>query len=112
MNTLGDLTNRENRAFYQRFGSDYTDNSPANLGGYPADGIPDDINGDQAADLARKTTRNFVSELLRRAYAPIAKLGTVAKNEVGFAQREFRAGLYRAAGARGATCAAGWAAAR
>ncbi len=32
---------------------------------------PDDINGDQAAELARKTTGNFVSELLRQAYAPI-----------------------------------------
>ena len=28
---------------------------------------PNDINGDQAAELARKTTWNFVSELLRRA---------------------------------------------
>jgi hypothetical protein len=33
---------------------------------------PDDINGDQAADLARKTAGNFVTELLRRAYAPIS----------------------------------------
>ena len=59
---------------------------------------PDDINGDQAADLARKTTGNFVSELLRRAYAPIAKLGGGIKKEAMFAQKEFRAGLYRAPG--------------
>jgi hypothetical protein len=62
---------------------------------------PNTINGDQAADLARKTTGNFVSELLRRAYAPIAKLGAVAKKEAGFAQHEVRAGFYRAAGAGG-----------
>ncbi|MGO9771291.1 MAG: hypothetical protein ACLPSW_17410 [Roseiarcus sp.] len=60
---------------------------------------PDDINGDQAADLARKTTGNFVGELLRRAYAPIAKCGDLIKKEGGFAQHEFRAGFYRAAGA-------------
>jgi hypothetical protein len=59
---------------------------------------PDDINGDQAADLARKTTGNFVSELLRRAYAPIAKFGAVVKTEAMFAQKEFRSGLYRAPG--------------
>ena len=59
---------------------------------------PNDINGDQAADLARKTTGNFVSELLRQAYAPIAKLGAVAKKEAGFAGHEFRAGFYRAPG--------------
>ena len=57
---------------------------------------PDDINGDQAAALARKTAGNFVSELLRRAYTPIHKF---AKNEAGFAQKELRAGFYRAAGA-------------
>ena len=60
---------------------------------------PNDINGDQAAELARKTTGNFVSELLRRAYAPIAKLGAAVKKEAGFAQHEIRAGVYRAAGA-------------
>ncbi len=59
---------------------------------------PHDINGDQAAELARKTAGNFVSELLRRAYAPIKKLGAVAKSEAKFAQKEFRAGLYRASG--------------
>jgi hypothetical protein len=42
---------------------------------------PDDINGDQAAELARKTTGNFVCELLRRAYEGV------------------RDGFYRAVGA-------------
>ncbi len=59
----------------------------------------DDINGDQAAELARKTTGNFVSELLRRAYAPIRQLGAIATNEAKFAQKEIRAGLYRSTGA-------------
>jgi hypothetical protein len=61
----------------------------------------DDINGDQAAELARKTAGNFVAELLRRAYAPIAKLGDGIKKEAGFAQHEVRAGFYRAVGAGG-----------
>ena len=66
---------------------------------------PDDLNGDQAAELARKTTGNFVSELLRKAYAPIHKVGAVVQNEANFAQKEIRAGIYRAAGT--ATFAAG-----
>jgi hypothetical protein len=41
---------------------------------------------------------NFVSELLRRAYAPIAKLGAAARTEALFAQKEFRSGFYRASG--------------
>ena len=50
-----------------------------------------DIIGDQAAEVAQKTTGNFVTELLRIAYA-------VVTNEGKFAQKEIRAGLYRAAG--------------
>ena len=61
-------------------------------------GAPDDINGDQAAELARKTAGNFVSELLRRAYAPIQKLGGVVTAETKVALKEYRAGIYRAAG--------------
>jgi hypothetical protein len=52
---------------------------------------PDDINVDQALELARKTTGNFVSELLRRAYAGVT-------SESKFAQKEFRASFYRASG--------------
>jgi prepilin-type N-terminal cleavage/methylation domain-containing protein len=45
VNTLGDLTNRENRPFYSRFSSDF-----AGLNGGP-DGIPDDLNSDNIWDL-------------------------------------------------------------
>jgi len=51
---------------------------------------PNDINGDQAAELARKTTGNFVSELLRRAYGFV----------VNEAPKGVRDGFYRAVGTR------------
>jgi hypothetical protein len=54
---------------------------------------PNDINGDQAAELARKTMRNFVSELLRRAYTPIQRFGGV----LTAALKEYRAALSRRA---------------
>lgn len=41
LNTLGDLTNRENRAFSPRFANDYVNNTTGVVG---ADGIPDDQN--------------------------------------------------------------------
>ena len=50
-------------------------------------------------ELARSTTGNFVSELLRRAYAPIRVVGAFVKSEASLAQKEIRAGFYRAAGA-------------
>ena len=49
------------------------------------------IHGDQAIDLSRKTTGNFVSELLRSAYS-------LCRDEGAVAWKEFRAGIYRAAG--------------
>ena len=49
---------------------------------------PNDINGDQSVELAGKTTGNFVSELLRGAYAQIRKSGAVIRD-----------GFYREAGA-------------
>jgi hypothetical protein len=51
---------------------------------------PNDINGDQATELARKTTGNFVSELLRRGYGFV----------VNEAPKGVRDGFYRAVGAR------------
>ena len=47
LNTLGHLTNRENRAFYSRFANDFFN---ANGVAGP-DGIPDDLNGDNIPDL-------------------------------------------------------------
>ncbi len=51
LNSLGDLTNRENRAFSPRFSNDFTNNAS----GYPPaglpDGFPDDVNGDNVPDL-------------------------------------------------------------
>jgi hypothetical protein len=52
---------------------------------------PPDLHGDQAVDLSRKTTGNFIVELLRSAYARV-------REEPGFAWKEFRAGTYRYAG--------------
>jgi prepilin-type N-terminal cleavage/methylation domain-containing protein len=51
LNTLGDLTNRENRAFYSRFANDFL--TVSSTGGYTAgpDGIADDVNGDNVPDL-------------------------------------------------------------
>lgn len=47
LNTLGDLTNRHNRAFYQRIANDFVTNSS---GSAPPDGIPDDENIDGIPD--------------------------------------------------------------
>jgi hypothetical protein len=52
---------------------------------------PSGIDGDQAVDLSRKTTANFIAELLRAAYARV-------RAEPGFAWKEIRAGTYRYAG--------------
>ncbi|SIO11695.1 prepilin-type N-terminal cleavage/methylation domain-containing protein [Singulisphaera sp. GP187] len=47
LNTLGDLTNRQNRAFYQRYGNDFTNN----LGVAGGDGIADDNNPDAVPNI-------------------------------------------------------------
>ena len=52
---------------------------------------PPEIDGDQAVDLSRKTTGNFIAELLRLAYARV-------RAEPGFAWKEIRAGTYRYTG--------------
>jgi hypothetical protein len=61
---------------------------------------PAGIVGDQAIELSRKTTGNFVAELLRNAYASVRK-------EAGFAWKESRGGFYRAAGANTLNVVAG-----
>jgi hypothetical protein len=52
---------------------------------------PPGLDGEQAVDLSRKTTGNFVAELLRLAYARV-------RGEPGFAWKEIRAGTYRYTG--------------
>jgi hypothetical protein len=47
LNTLGDLTNRENRAFNPRFVDDFFDTA----GAFGPDGIPDDLNGNGIPDF-------------------------------------------------------------
>ncbi len=54
--------------------------------------------GRQQAELARRSIRNFVGELLRRAYAPVRAFSKAARSETGFAWKEFRSGAYKAAG--------------
>ncbi len=50
LNTLGDLTNRENRFAYSRFANDFTDANTPSVPNKP-DGVPDDANGDNVPDL-------------------------------------------------------------
>jgi hypothetical protein len=47
LNTLGDLTNRENRAFYPRFANDFFS---VQTGPGGQDGFPDDLNNDNVPD--------------------------------------------------------------
>jgi tetratricopeptide (TPR) repeat protein len=49
----------------------------------------------QAADFGRRTIRNFVSELLRRTYAPVR---AITRSETAFAWRGIREGAYRTIG--------------
>lgn len=55
--------------------------------------------GRQAAEFGRRSIRNFVGELLRRAYAPVRALSRRATSEIGLAWKGMREGAYRAAGA-------------
>jgi hypothetical protein len=52
---------------------------------------PGGIDSDQAIDLSRKMTGNFVAQPLRNAYS-------FCRGEAAFAWKEFRAGVYRAPG--------------
>lgn len=54
---------------------------------------PAGIDGDQAGDLSRKTTGNFVGQLLR--------LVNGLRNKSGFAWKQIREGAYQAVGAAG-----------
>jgi type II secretory pathway component PulJ len=56
LNTLGDLTNRENRAFSPRFGDDY-------FGANGPDGVPDDFNLNSAGVIAGDGVPDFYPTL-------------------------------------------------
>jgi Prokaryotic N-terminal methylation motif len=72
LNSLGDLTNRENRAFYQRFSNDYVDNKNTNT--FKPDGIADDTNNDGVPDfyptLYVDTSAVFTAALQGLLHAP------------------------------------------
>jgi hypothetical protein len=84
LNTLGDLTNRENRAFMPRLGSDFLIATAAgnNAG---QDGIPDDVNGDNIPDLYPSlypglfNPTNLAGQLIfAPPFAPNLNTGTLA----------------------------------
>jgi hypothetical protein len=55
----------------------------------------------QGAEAGRRSIRNFVAALLRRAYVPIKKAGPGAAAEAAFAWKEMRSGFYKKAGETG-----------
>ncbi len=71
---------------------------------------PAGLDGDQANDLSRKTTGNFVAKILRIAYAPLGKMMSGTREEAAFAWKEMRGGVYKAGGAAIFTAGAGMAA--
>jgi transcriptional regulator with XRE-family HTH domain len=54
--------------------------------------------GRQTNEFARRSLRNFVGELLRRAYQPIQAMARVTKSETGIAWKGIREGVYRTIG--------------
>jgi type II secretory pathway component PulJ len=80
-NTLGDLTNRENRYASPRFVNDIMTPDPANPGTYilPSDGIPDDTNGDSVPDYWPSLYYNcpWVNEPVP-AQRPLQSIATMA----------------------------------
>ncbi len=72
-------------------------------------GAPSDsLASRQANDFARRSFRNFVGELLRRAYGPVRSLSRVTKAETGNLWKGIREGAYRATGAALLSDAAGF----
>lgn len=77
LNTLGDLTNRENRAFSPRFTDDYHYGAAA-----PLDGVPDDLNGDGLRDFYPTLYPQVLSNpaLMNPANAAPSRNGIVSSN--------------------------------
>lgn len=63
-----------------------------------AKGSPESLAGRQASEFARRSLRNFVGELLRRAYVPVRALSQTTKAETSVAWKGVREGAYRAIG--------------
>jgi hypothetical protein len=59
----------------------------------------DTLAGRQGVEFSRRSIRNFIGELLRRAYARVQTLSIAAKGEAGLAWKGAREGAYRATGA-------------
>lgn len=83
-NSLGDLTNRENRAFRTRFANDFVNNT---TGSPPPDGVPDDLNANGVPDYyptlypAALNSANLVQPLVLDGGVvarPAASLDTMA----------------------------------
>ena len=80
LNSLGDLTNRENRFAYSRFANDFYD---VNTGNYTKpDGIPDDLNNDNVPDLYPSLYPNVFNTGL--VNAPNYQGNATAINLLGF----------------------------
>ena len=81
LNTLGNLTNRENRFAYSRFANDFFDvNSKLNN----PDGVPDDLNGDNVPDLYPSLYPNVFNTGLIFAPNYAASANPTAINLLGF----------------------------
>ena len=68
LNTLGDLTNRENRAFVPRFVNDYVVNAQPSAG-YYGDGVPDDEDTDAQGNLVGNGIPDFYPTLYGGVFA-------------------------------------------
>src|SRR5262249_14390629 len=64
LNTLGDLTNRENRFASPRFANDFWNLTGGGAGVAGPDGIPDDLNSDNVPDLYPSLYRHVFNNAL------------------------------------------------
>ena len=79
-NTLGDLTNRQNRAFRPRFCDDYADNA---TGTNVVDGEPDDTNQDNIPDFYPTLFPNVLgTALINEGTSPNRRAPTSGVNEI------------------------------
>lgn len=69
LNTLGNLTNRENRWAYQRFGNDFTINGSASGSG-PGDASPDDENVDSSGTAIGNGVPDYYPTLYAGVFSP------------------------------------------